>query len=256
MSDSASTEKPYPYPTQPTDRVQRWLDKKGPADWYYFLPMAVFLLLLLPLGWDGWDFPVRLAQLLGVGALLIWTWPRLTKIERTKSHTLIGIFIGLVGLVQWIGMDKALRSVSWLSWTYYGYGPGDEDAFMPDIWTAATLPVVIIVRMAISSIVVPVMEEIFWRDFLWRTLASPNDMHKQGVGEYDHIAFFGTAVAFATVHPQWLVAIGYGLLMSWLIWKTKSLWSVIVAHAVTNFTLWLYVLIAWYGFGKDEWYFW
>ncbi len=251
----AKPKEPY-YPTPPRDKVQAWMDAKAPADWYYILPMAVFL-LLLSVPFDGFEWPMRLGQLLIVGGLLIWTWPRLTAAERTWDGWLLGIVVGVVGLVQWIGMDKLLRAVPWLSWTYYRYGPGDPESFMPDQFaTTFLLVTMIVVRMGISVIVVAFMEEIFWRNFLWRTLASPNNMHRFGVGQYDPLAFFGTACAFALVHPQWLVAIGYGLLMSLLLWKTKSLGSVIIAHAVTNGLLWAYVLIAWYGFGYDQWYFW
>ena len=46
------------------------------------------------------------------------------------------------------------------------------------------------------------------------------------------------------------------LLIAALLWKTRSLGACIVAHATTNFLLGAYVLIAWYVFKKDEWYFW
>ena len=245
----------YKYPTPPRDRLQAWLDRRAPADWYYILPMATFLVLLTVVGLEGFDLIGRLAQFLLVGGLLIWTWPRLTRAEVQWTHLGLGVVVGVIGLVQWVGMDKLLRAVPWLFWTYYGAGPGEEGTNLPAEWGGLT-PGVIALRMGISVLVVPVMEEVFWRNFLWRTFASPNDMHAVRVGEYDPLSFFGTAAAFALVHPQWLVAIGYGLLMSLLLWRTKSLGSVIVAHAVTNLLLWVYVLVAWYGLGVDEWYFW
>lgn len=267
MSDTDATTEPAtasPYPTLPTDRVQAWMDRHAFTDWYYILPMATFLALLFVISYGGgWDLAGRLAQLLLVGGLVAWTWRRLTKMERNWSHLGLGAVFGVIGLVQWIGMDKLLRAVPWLGWTYYGGGPPvtvggelpEDYTNLPTEWGSLSI-LVIAIRMTISVIVVPPMEEIFWRDFLWRSLASPNDLHKVGVGEFDKVAFFGTAGAFALVHPQWLVAIGYGLLMSLLIWRTKSLGSVIVAHAVTNCLLWVYVLVMWYGFGIDEWYFW
>ena len=263
MADARDTPAKPRYPTPPRDRLQAWLDANFIGDWYYILPMATFLVLLFVMSFDedvpGLRLAGRVGQLVIVGGLLVWTWKRLTAKERVWSHLPLGVAVGVLGLVQWVGTDKLLRlGGDWLGWTYFGpVDPltADDYVAFPERWGGLVL-LVLAIRLLVSVVVVPVMEEIFWRDFLWRSLISPNDLHDADVGEYEPVAFFGTAVAFSFVHPQWLVSIGYGLLMSWLIWRTRSLGSVIVAHAVTNGLLWAYCLVAWYGFGVDEWYFW
>jgi membrane protease YdiL (CAAX protease family) len=55
---------------------------------------------------------------------------------------------------------------------------------------------------------------------------------------------------FATVHVQWLTAIVWGIMISLLLLKTKSLGACIIMHGVTNFLLGAYVLYT------REWFFW
>lgn len=226
------------------------------AEWAYLLPMGVFLAFTFVGGQWKNDYPTTYVLKTGVVAgLLLAVWRYYTKVRWT--HLSLGFFVGVVGLVQWVGMEKLFMSVPWMSWTRM-IPDIRGDAFRPDkhFESAKVMWTFIAIRWAGASLVVPFMEELFWRDFLWRSLASPNDYRLQQVGEYDRVAFFGTAVAFATVHPQWLTAIVWALLIGWLLWKTKSIGACIVAHATTNFLLGAYVLVSWYGFGRDEWFFW
>jgi CAAX prenyl protease-like protein len=90
---------------------------------------------------------------------------------------------------------------------------------------------------------VPVMEELFWRDFLWRTIIAPADFKLAQVGEKSWSAFLIVAIAFATVHGNWwLTAIVWGMLVGGLLVRTRSLGACIVMHGVTNLLLGVYVL--------------
>jgi CAAX prenyl protease-like protein len=100
-------------------------------------------------------------------------------------------------------------------------------------------------------LVVPVMEELFWRDFLWRSLLAPNDFKLAGVGEWDWKAYLIVSGAFALVHGNWwLTAIVWGLMVGALLVYTKSLGACILAHATTNLLLAVYVLYT------RQWHFW
>jgi hypothetical protein len=94
------------------------------------------------------------------------------------------------------------------------------------------------------------MEELFWRDYLWRRWLSPNDIHLAEVGEFDWGAIFLVSAAFASVHIQWITALTWGLMIAWLLVRTKSIGACIIAHAVTNFLLGAYVLYT------RDWYYW
>jgi hypothetical protein len=102
-----------------------------------------------------------------------------------------------------------------------------------------------------ATILVAIMEELFWRDFVWRTILAPNDFKLAAIGEPDWKAFVGVALVFALVHGNWwLTSIVWALMISWLLVKTRSIGACIVAHATTNLLLGAYVLYT------GDWTFW
>jgi hypothetical protein len=109
----------------------------------------------------------------------------------------------------------------------------------------------ITIRVASAALVVPVMEELFWRDFLWRSIIAPADFKLATVGESDPKAFLLVTLAFCTVHGNWfLTAIVWGLMIATLLLYTKSLGACIIMHGTTNLLLALYVL------HTHDWSFW
>ncbi|MGC4034069.1 MAG: CAAX prenyl protease-related protein [Tepidisphaeraceae bacterium] len=227
------------------------------AEWAYILPMGVFLAFTYVGGtWRDFYPASYVAKAVVVAILLRVCWRYYTRVRWT--HLGLGFAVGVVGLIQWIGMEKLFMALGpAMDWTRMIKDIRGE-AFRPDqhFESAKALWAFIAIRWAGASLVVPVMEELFWRDFLWRSVASPNDYRLQKVGEYEKMSVWGVPIAFAFVHPQWLTAIVWALLIAWLLWKTKLIGACIVAHATTNFLLGAYVLINWYGFGRDEWFFW
>jgi CAAX prenyl protease-like protein len=222
----------------------------------YILPMAVFMAFTFSgTQWPAFYPSSYILKTVIVAILLAVLWRHFTRIRWT--HLPLGVLVGVIGFVQWVGMEKLLMSQDWLSWTRMT-GDIQLAAFRPyeHFDSPAMLWSFIAVRWLGASLVVPVMEELFWRDYAWRTIAAPNDFKLHGVGEYDTTGFWVVPLIFATVHVQWLTAIVWALLVGWLLLRTKSLGACIVAHGVTNFLLGTYVLISWYKFGRDEWFFW
>src|SRR5258708_6423936 len=73
----------------------------------YMIPMAVFLVFTQ----IGGSFPKLyaasyVAKTLVVPVLLYWLWNYYTKIKWT--HLTLGVIVGVIGLVQWVGMEKFL----------------------------------------------------------------------------------------------------------------------------------------------------
>jgi CAAX prenyl protease-like protein len=63
------------------------------------------------------------------------------------------------------------------------------------------------------------------------------------VGTFTWFSLIATSLLFGVNHGKmWPAGIAYGLLMGVLLIRTKSLGACIVAHGVTNFTLYLYVI--------------
>ena len=259
MSESAS---PNPAKVQRVERV---------ADWPFWLPMAVFLGFVFVGGLEEWLAPWSyVARTFVVGGLLIWLWPRL-KIDVEWTHLGLGTIVGVVGVVQWVGMDKLLQAVrnqfpdDWagdMAWSWLvsgvrpgeGYNPIEKIAEPAGWWVFIAFA---IVRFLGPVLVVPVMEELFWRNWLWRSLIAPSNWRLANIGEPDIAGWLYTSLAFALVHPQRLVSVVWALMIAWLLLKTRSIGAIIVAHAVTNALLGIYVLVATLGFGYEaEWYFW
>jgi hypothetical protein len=224
----------------------------GRDDIAYILPMLAFLLFT----WVGTNETIKkfvpaayvisyVAKTVVVAVLLIVLRRHYTKIR--WNHWWLGVMVGVIGIFQWVPMQLWLQN-------HFGFfkPPDPADVFNPyrDIASANARLAFIGVRMVGAVLLVPVMEELFWRDYLWRTLLAPNDFRLASVGEWDGKVFLIVAAAFATVHVQWMTAVVWGLMIGWLLVYTKSLGACIIAHAVTNLLLAVYVL------RTQDWAFW
>jgi uncharacterized protein len=220
-------------------------------DLAYLAPMLVFLLIT----WLGanstfnqyvpFPYPVSyFAKTVVVAALLVFFWRRYTKIR--WNHWWLGVIVGIVGIFQWVGMQL------WLQRHFSFFAPS-EDVFDPTkaFSSPAAMYTFIAIRLIGAVLVVPVMEELFWRDFLWRQVLAPNDFKLASVGEFGWAPFLGVSIAFAVVHGNWwLTSIVWALMIAGLLVYTKSLGACIIAHAVTNLLLGIYVLV------YRDWAFW
>lgn len=212
----------------------------------YVLPMAIFLAFT----WAGGNWPAfyplsYVLKTLIVAGVLAAGWKRYTKIR--WDYWWLGAIVGVLVVFQWVGMEKLILHL------WPGYPRMSHDAYVPAEHFKSTgmMWAFIAVRWAGASLLVPVMEELFWRDYLWRTLLAPNDFKMAGIGEWEAKAFLIVAIAFgAGVHIEWMTAIVCGLIYGALLVRTRSLGAVIVAHGVTNFLLGAYVL------AYKDWAFW
>jgi uncharacterized protein len=209
-------------------------------------PVTVPAAPVEPARWSNL-FPISYVLKTCLAAAALWFfWNRYTPIS--WAHWQLGVIVGVIGIVQWVGMEKLLLHY-FPNYPRPGgaalFDPYAHFAGQPGLMWAFT-----IIRWGGAALVVPVMEELFWRDWLWRTLAAPNDFRLASVGEWDWKIFLIVAGAFATVHVQWITAFGWGLMIGWLLVYTRSLGACIVAHGVTNLLLGAYVQYT------RDWYFW
>lgn len=211
----------------------------------YILPMGAFLALTqLGNSWPAlfvWSYAAKTILVAGLLALL---WPHFTRIR--WNYGWLGMAMGVVGVVQWIAMEKLILR----HFPHYPRLGGEIFNPFKEITSPAGRAMFIGIRLAGAVLVVPVMEELFWRDFLWRTILAPNDFKLAEIGERDASAWIMVSLFFCAVHVQWMTAIVWGLMIGGLLMATQSLGAAILMHAVTNLLLGLYVL--WTG----DWYFW
>jgi CAAX prenyl protease-like protein len=98
-------------------------------------------------------------------------------------------------------------------------------------------------------LVVPLMEELFWRSFLLRYLIDQN-FESVPVGSFTWPSFLVTTVLFGLEHHFLVAGMLAGAIYSLLLYRTRSLAQCVLAHAVTNLALAGYVLYT------GNWYFW
>lgn len=214
------------------------------------LPFATFMALLALRGWaqthDGWGLldPRWLygITVLVVGAML-WAfrheYGELSRQTLPSARGLLtAIAVGLAVFACWITLDAPWMRLDAGS---IGFAPLAPDGRLQ--WD------LVIVRALGATLLVPVMEELFWRSYLMRWLQQPGfaGLAPQRVGLR---AVLLSTFLFVLVHPLWLAAAVAGLAYAWLYVRSGQLWSAVIAHAVTNGVLAVWVV--WTG----HWQFW
>jgi uncharacterized protein len=144
----------------------------------------------------------------------------------------LAVVCGLVVWGLWIGLDGHYPTFKFL---------GQRTAYDPNTLGPAARFGFIAVRLLGLVVVVPIIEELFWRSFLMRWLIDP-DFVRVPVGRVTPVAAALVSVFFAMVHPEWLPALLTGILWAALLWKTRSLSACAVSHATANLALGVYVL--------------
>jgi CAAX prenyl protease-like protein len=156
----------------------------------------------------------------------------------------VAIAAGILGFGIWIALERlqaSLPAMKVLSgWLLQGSRAG-FDPFSNGGPSTAQVAFVG-VRLIELAVIVPLIEEIFWRGFLSRYLIS-DDFETVVPGTFTAFSFIIVTVAFTFVHPEILAALGWCAMINLLYWWTRNLWACIVMHAVTNGLLGAYVLM-------------
>jgi len=104
-------------------------------------------------------------------------------------------------------------------------------------------PLMLALRTTRAALLVPVLEELFWRGWLPRFLQD-SDFRRIPLGQYTSFAFWATAALFAAEHgPFWEVGLVTGVVYNWWMRRTRSLGDVMLCHAATNLALSLFVIV-------------
>jgi CAAX prenyl protease-like protein len=206
----------------------------------YVAPFLVFMALLalgprLPIG-------AREEAILRVSllALVLWFCSRSVISFRT-THALTSVALGIAVFALWITPD--ILFPAWRDSFLFNNGLTGrvEGNLAPE---ARADWVVIMLRCTRAIILVPIIEELFWRAWLPRWVDRMEDFRVVPLGQYSRAAFLLTAVLFASEHGSlWDVGLLAGLLYNWWMSRTRSLGDLILAHGVTNACLSIYVLM-------------
>lgn len=167
-----------------------------------------------------------------VTAVLLACRRSLGDIRPTGRVVLPSMLVGFGVFVMWVGLDQLVP-----------YPPlGSRVGFNPfALGTGHDAWLFLFVRLYGLVVLVPVMEEIFWRSFLLRYLTS-RAFRRLPIGTFSTSALLITMAASGVSHPEWLVAAVASLAYALWLRRTGSLYAVVVAHAATNAALGSYVL--------------
>lgn len=105
-------------------------------------------------------------------------------------------------------------------------------------------------RLAGSAFVIAIIEEQFFRGFLYRWLQGDEALDtRRSPTAYDARAFWVVAVLFAIGHDRWLLGLVAGVAYGWLALRRGGLAAAATAHVTTNLALGIYVVMTGrYGF--------
>jgi CAAX prenyl protease-like protein len=166
-------------------------------------------------------------------------------IDLRVRHLVTTLAIGIAVFVVWIAPDLLIKGYRHF-WLFDNAVVGKAATSLST--QAITSWPVLALRMVRAVIIVPIVEELFWRAWLMRWLID-NDFEKVPLGKYSAQAFWIVAVLFASEHGSyWDVGLLAGIIYNWWMVRTRSLGDLILAHAVTNGILGAYVI----AFGKWE----
>ena len=175
-----------------------------------------------------WVFPL---QTLVCGALIVRYWRFYEWHTPTKPLFATGVAVAVFAI--WIAPQELFR----LAERRTGFDPG---FFGDHGWVWFTN---IALRWLRLVLVVPLLEEIFWRGFLLRYLVR-DDFTKVPFGTFSASSFGLVTVFFGLAHwgPDFGPAVITGALYNMVAYRTRSLSSCVLAHAVTNLLLGAYIM--------------
>ena len=181
-------------------------------------------------------YPLRVAATLAV--LLVFSRQLLAA---RPTSPLASAAAGAVVFALWIAPDLVFGPGYRHSWLFQNALTGGA--------AVSSLPIVLhtsawflAVRAGSCAFLVPPVEELFWRGWAMRWIAA-SDFQKIPLGAYRASAFWLVALLFAAEHgPYWEVGLAAGIVYNWWMVRTRNLTDCIVAHAVTNGLLSVYVL--------------
>ena len=96
-------------------------------------------------------------------------------------------------------------------------------------------------RILGSTFIVPPLEEVFYRSFLYRYVAKQNFLAVP-LDKFLPWPFIATALVFGFAHNEWLAGILCGAAYQWLAMRKGRLGEAMTAHAITNFLLGAWVV--------------
>lgn len=206
-----------------------------PTEIAYCVPPVVFAIGTAA---EGYVAPVYYplvyaAKAVAVAVSLYVCRAILADIRWDRKVLMPGILVGIAVFVQWVGVER------WIPYEHLG----ERTGFNPfETLSPLQATAFIVVRFAGLVVLVPIFEELLWRSFLIRYASNPDAFQDIPHGYYTTLAFLLVCTAAALSHTEWLSGFITNAIYCLLLLRTRSVFACVVAHAVTNAILGVYVL--------------
>jgi CAAX prenyl protease-like protein len=152
------------------------------------------------------------------------------------AHVPLGVLAGLAVGVLWVPLSTAVPSIGETART--GLDPHGSALF-------------VFLRIFDMVVVVPFAEELMVRSAVPRFADAQGneDWRARPVGAFTVVSLVASVGFFTLTHPEWLAAFATAVLWTAVLWKTRNLRPLVVAHAVANAWLAGHVLVT----GESQW---
>lgn len=184
--------------------------------------------------WAPWLYAGRIVT---VVLLLGVFWRQYVEISQAPKASSLdwawSLGLGLAVFVVWINLNFYPLAIGGGK----GMSPPASDAWA---WIA--------VRIFGAAIVVPIMEELFWRSFVMRWIDARSFLSASPAA-VSLRAMLVSSLVFGLEHSLWFAGLLAGLAYAWL-YRRGNLRLAIVSHGITNLVLGLWVV------RTGQWQFW
>lgn len=178
-----------------------------------------------------------------VGAWCIWEMRSLVP-EMKWAFSFEAVIAGIAVAAIWIFLDPYYPKFEllfkmgepWNPFKQFGDGSGRSWFFF---W----------VRTLGSAIIIPPLEEVFYRSFLYRYCVR-TDFLNMPFSRFHPTSFIVISLLFGLVHFQWIGGVLCGMIFQALVIRKNRLGDAMLAHGITNFLLGLWI------YWKGDWKFW
>jgi uncharacterized protein len=219
-----------------------------------YAPFVVFLLFTTAQKEFGpaADYWIYFSKTMVGAGLIIVMRPLIAEMRWAFSWE--AVLAGVAVFAVWVGVSGEWTTQNTL-WVNLGITNGQT--FLGSDWnpnaqfgTGSMLACFFIaVRILGSALVVPPLEEVFYRSFLYRYLAK-HEFLNVPLNRFFPFPFMTTTLIFGFVHNEWLAGIFCGAAYQGLVIRKGRLGDAMTAHAITNLLLGIWVV--WRG----AWNFW
>jgi len=180
---------------------------------------------------------------LAVAGVLALFWRHYGELRRdagqaTATDWFLSVAVGIGIFFLWIAFASG--------WSTFG---APSTGFVPLRADGSVDPVLAGLRLFGLVLVVPVMEELFWRSFVMRRI-DRTDFLGLDPKRASFLAFALSSALFALEHSQWFAGLVAGMAYAGLYMRSGSILIPIVSHATTNAILGTWILVT------GSWTFW